>query len=144
MPGYTEQEMLNLPQTIMAHDVARILRISEPKVRSMAQEQKLPAVKICNGWRFNRDEILDLVGLSIEKLSETVSRRKIAEEIANKKWEDAVRSSLIDEPMIGAQAPRAASNQSTSPAMQAFLKMINDMVVSNEYGRADSSPLSSR
>lgn len=95
----TEEEIMRLPKTLTSADVARLMRISSSKVCDLAKSGAIPAVKIGQTWRFDRDVVMNLIGLSMTDVIASANRRRIAEENARSEWERSMRDS--DPVMLG-------------------------------------------
>lgn len=86
---YRDEELIDLPRILDTKEVSRILGMAQQTVRVMATSGQLPATRIGNVWRFDRDKIFQMVGISYEMLYDAVLTRELARSKAAGAWECA-------------------------------------------------------
>lgn len=57
----TVREGGEMPEVLTVEQVARMLGFHPESIRRLAREEKIPAVKVRNKWRFLRDVIIDWI-----------------------------------------------------------------------------------
>lgn len=68
IPGYSATEIAELPVIIEAYEAARLLRMSKRSLVRYAGEGEIPCLRIGNKFRFVRDTLLELSGISYEEV----------------------------------------------------------------------------
>lgn len=68
IPGYSATEIAELPVIIEAYEAARLLRMSQRSLVRYAGEGEIPCLRIGNKFRFVRDTLLELSGISYEEV----------------------------------------------------------------------------
>lgn len=79
--GYTDEELLRLPNLLTVREAARALRVSISKMRTMCQFETIPAIKVGRQYRIKREVVFDLLGITFEDLLE---RRSMARAIPSR------------------------------------------------------------
>ena len=86
---YRDEELIDLPRILDTKEVSRILGMAQQTVRVMTTSGQLPATRIGNVWRFDRDKIFSLAGISYDMLYDSVLTRELARSKASAAWESA-------------------------------------------------------
>lgn len=68
IPGYSAADIAELPMIIESSEAARLLRMSQRSLVRYAAEGAIPCLRIGNKFRFVRDRLLDLTGISYEEV----------------------------------------------------------------------------
>lgn len=86
---YRDEELIDLPRILETKEVCRILGMAQQTVRAMAASGQLPAARIGNVWRFDRDKIFAIAGISYDGLYSSVLDRELARNRASLAWDSA-------------------------------------------------------
>lgn len=100
-PGYSIQEIAQLPVIIGSNEAGRLLRLSPRSVVRYAQKEEIPSIKIGKRYRFLRDAILEIAGLDYERVLEDAAalerkREEIAQAVKEGRKDETRSSELRD------------------------------------------------
>lgn len=86
---YRDEELLELPRMLETSEVARILGMAPQTVRCLAQSGDVPAVRVGATWRYDRERIYEMIGLTYDDIYKSTLARNLAREAAADAWDAA-------------------------------------------------------